>query len=106
MAIETNINELVINKLTKTQYKEAQDAGLINETELYLVTDSDISGDVIVDNVVTEGSINPVTGDAVYRAIEESNENLVTSLESSIDINVKNAIANGTANVLAIAVLT
>ena len=102
MAIETNINELVINKLTKTQYKEAQDAGLINETELYLVTDSDISGDVIVDNVVTEGSINPVTGDAVYRAIEESNENLATSLEN----NVKNAIANGTANVLAVAVLT
>ena len=44
MATDTNINQLVINKLTRAQYAEAKEAGLINETELYMITDADESG--------------------------------------------------------------
>ena len=39
MATDTNLNQLVINKLTKAQYQEAKEAGSIVETELYMITD-------------------------------------------------------------------
>ena len=39
MPIDTNVSQLVINKLTKAQYDEAAAAGEINETELYFITD-------------------------------------------------------------------
>lgn len=43
MATETNVSQLVINKLTQAQYKEAKEAGQIVETELYMVTDGGTS---------------------------------------------------------------
>jgi hypothetical protein len=68
MATDKNINQLVINKLTKAQYAAAQVAGQIVETELYMLTDDD-GGNITVDNQVTQGSENPVSGGAVYEAI-------------------------------------
>ena len=41
MAIDTNVDKLVINKLTKAQYQEAQKAGSIVDTEIYMLTDDD-----------------------------------------------------------------
>lgn len=41
MATDTNLNQLVINKLTKAQYQEAKKAGSIVETEMYMIIDSD-----------------------------------------------------------------
>ena len=38
---DTQIPQLIINKLTKEQYEEALAQGLISETELYAVTDED-----------------------------------------------------------------
>lgn len=40
MATDTNLNQLVINKLTQEQYNTAKNAGQIVETELYMITDS------------------------------------------------------------------
>lgn len=39
MATDTNLSQLVINKLTKAQYQEAKNAGSIVETEIYMITD-------------------------------------------------------------------
>ena len=36
---DTNVKELIINELTKAQYEAAVQAGLINDNELYMVTD-------------------------------------------------------------------
>ena len=54
---DTKIN-LVINKLTKQQYVEAQLSGLINEHELYLVID-----DVPIENVLSVDPYNASTYD-------------------------------------------
>lgn len=39
MATDTNLSQLIINKLTKAQYQEAKNAGSIVETEIYMITD-------------------------------------------------------------------
>ena len=54
---DTKIN-LVINKLTKQQFVEAQLSGLINEQELYLVID-----DVPIENVLSVDPDNASTYD-------------------------------------------
>lgn len=41
MAIDTDLNSLIINELTKAKYDELAAAGLINENELYIVTDAE-----------------------------------------------------------------
>ena len=41
MAIDTDLHSLVINELTKAQYDELAAQGLINENELYIVTDAE-----------------------------------------------------------------
>lgn len=43
---DTNLTQLVINKLTEAQYNE----GIINDNELYFVTDGKISADDVDDN--------------------------------------------------------
>lgn len=58
--IDTDLHSLVINELTKAKYKELDTQGLINENELYIVTDADtaitikeggaLSGDGTSDN--------------------------------------------------------
>lgn len=37
--IDSRVNDLVINSLTKEQYDEALEAGTISDTELYMITD-------------------------------------------------------------------
>ena len=51
MAIDTNINQLVINKLTNAQYQEARESGSIVETEMYMVTDDNL-GSMAYQNVI------------------------------------------------------
>ena len=46
---DTNLTQLVINKLTKAQYNE----GIINDDELYFVTDGKISADEVDDSTTT-----------------------------------------------------
>lgn len=41
MATDININQLIINKLTKAQYQAAKEAGQIVDTELYVITDDE-----------------------------------------------------------------
>ena len=41
MAIDTDLHSLVINELTKAKYDELAAQGLINENELYIVTDAE-----------------------------------------------------------------
>lgn len=57
---DTNVNQLVINKMTKQEYDNLSQ---VSETELYLVEEQ-------VDSTVTQGSTNPVQSGAVYDAIQ------------------------------------
>ena len=59
MPIDTTVNNLVINKLTKTQYDAIQS---YSDTELYLVPD-------VIDTAPTSGSDNMVTSGGVYTAL-------------------------------------
>lgn len=59
MPTDTNINSLVINKLTKAQYDAIQSP---SETELYLVEES-------VDTTPTSGSNNLISSGGVYTAL-------------------------------------
>ena len=59
MPTDTNVNNLVINKLTKAQYDTIQSP---SETELYLVEES-------IDTTPTSGSNNLVTSGGVYTAL-------------------------------------
>lgn len=58
---DTNVNQLIINKLTKQEYNNLPQ---ISDTELYLVEEQ-------VDSVVTQNSTNPVQSGAVYEALHE-----------------------------------
>lgn len=60
MSTNTNVNNLVINKLTKAQYDAIQNP---SETELYLVEEE-------IDTTPTSGSNNPITSGAVYIALQ------------------------------------
>lgn len=57
---DTNVNQLVINKMTKQEYDNLSQ---VSDTELYLVEEQ-------VDNVVTQNSTNPVQSGAVYEALQ------------------------------------
>lgn len=57
---DTNVNQLVINKLSKQEYN---DLASISNTELYLVEEP-------LDDVPTEDSENPITSGGVYTALQ------------------------------------
>nr|DAE44733.1 MAG TPA: hypothetical protein [Caudoviricetes sp.] len=42
--IETTVNELVINQLSKTKYEELKSAGSLQENQLYMVEETESSG--------------------------------------------------------------
>lgn len=63
---DTNVNQLVINKMTKQEYDNLQQ---VSDTELYLVEEQ-------VDSVVTQNSTNPVQSGAVYEALQQSSSNI------------------------------
>ena len=65
---DTNVTQLVINKLTKAQYDALQSK---SETELYLVPDE-------MDNTPTSGSTNPVTSDGIKTALDTKQDTLVS----------------------------
>ena len=69
MPTDTNVNSLVINKLTKAQYDDIQSP---SETELYLVEES-------IDTTPTSGSDNPVTSGGVYTALSDKIDKSSTS---------------------------
>lgn len=58
---DTNVNQLVINKMTKQEYDNLSQ---VSENELWLVEEQ-------VDSAVTQGSTNPVQSGAVYDAIQD-----------------------------------
>ena len=59
MPTDTNVNNLIINKLTKAQYEAIQNP---SETELYLVPD-------VIDTTPTENSTNLITSGGVYSVL-------------------------------------
>lgn len=61
---DTAVNQLIINKLTKQEFENLPSH---SDTELYIVPEQ-------LDNVVTQGSTNPVTSGAVYDFIQENKE--------------------------------
>lgn len=63
---DTNVNQLVINKMTKQEYGNLSQ---VSDTELYLVEEQ-------VDSVVTQNSTNPVQSGAVYEALQQSSSNI------------------------------
>lgn len=63
---DTNVNKLVINKMTKQEYDNLSQ---VSETELYLIEEQ-------VDSVVTQNSTNPVQSGAVYNAIQNIGGNI------------------------------
>lgn len=63
---DTNVNQLVINKLTKQEYDNLSQ---VSENELWLVEEQ-------LDNTVTQGSTNPVQSGAVYEAIQDIGGNI------------------------------
>lgn len=69
MPTDTNVNSLVINKLTKAQYDAIQSP---SETELYLVEES-------IDTTPTSGSSNPVSSGGVYTALSDKIDKSSTS---------------------------
>ena len=72
MPTDTNVNGLVINKLTKAQYDTIQNP---SETELYLVEED-------IDTIPTSGSKNPVTSGGVYNELQDK-ENKVEIVVAS-----------------------
>ncbi len=56
---DTNVNQLVINKMTKAQYESITPS----DTELYLIPDE-------VDTTPTSNSDNPITSGGVYTALQ------------------------------------
>lgn len=69
MPTDTNVNSLVINKLTKAQYDTIQSP---SETELYLVEEE-------IDTTPTSGSNNPVSSGGVYTALSDKIDKSSTS---------------------------
>lgn len=59
--IDTTVNNLIINKLTKEQYDAIQ---YKSDTELYLIPDE-------IDTAPTSGSSNPVTSNGIYAALQD-----------------------------------
>lgn len=77
MPTDTNVNSLVINKLTKAQYDAIQSP---SETELYLVEES-------IDTTPTSGSENPVTSGGVYTSLQgKADTSDLASKEDKVDI--------------------
>ena len=77
MPTDTNVNSLVINKLTKAQYDAIQSP---SETELYLVEED-------IDTTPTSGSENPVTSGGVYSALQgKADTSDLASKEDKVDI--------------------
>lgn len=59
MPKDTDLSDLIINKLTQAQFQALVNAGTVSETELYMLTDADV--DVTVDNnSITKNSQNQI----------------------------------------------
>lgn len=59
MPKDTDLSDLIINKLTQAQFQALVNAGTVSETELYMITDADV--DVTVDdNSITKNSQNQI----------------------------------------------
>lgn len=97
MATDTNLNQLVINKLTRAQYEAAKNAGQTVNTELYMITDDE---SITVDSTVIAGSSNPVSGNAVYSAInaiptpDVSGQISAHNTSSSAHSDIRTAVSN------------
>ena len=68
MATDINLSQLVINKLTKSQYNEAAASNLINDNELYFITDDD------ADDVLSEHNVS----EDAHTALFDSKQDIIT----------------------------
>lgn len=85
---DTNVTQLIINKLTKAQYDALQSK---SETELYLVPDE-------IDDAPTSGSTNPVTSDGIKTALDTKQATLVSGTNIKT-INNQSVLGNGNLDV-------
>ena len=72
MVKDTKVQELIINELTKEQYDQLKDSGLVNDNELYMVTDEDYITPEEMEtaledkqNVLTAGNGIDITNDVI-----------------------------------------
>lgn len=98
MAQDTEVQQLIINKLTEAQYKAIE---IPNANELYLTTDGSISYNELtdkptVDQTYDETSTNAVSGVAVADAISGKADIApeITSLETSGTIELSDNSVN------------
>lgn len=86
MATDINLSQLVINKLTKAQYKAAKDAGSIVETELYMIADE--SEDVRIAASVTLSATNwsGLTQSVVVSGVTANSIIIVTPAPDSYEV--------------------
>ena len=71
MATDTNLSQLVINKLTKAQYQEAKNAGSIIETEIYMITDGE---EDYVTTAELDTAVDEAIGDMNLVYVSEKNQ--------------------------------
>ena len=74
--IDTTVNNLIINKLTKEQYDAIQ---YKSDTELYLIPDE-------IDTAPTSGSSNPVTSNGIYAALQDKQDVIDAQHKLSADL--------------------
>lgn len=77
MATDTNLNQLVINKLTRAQYEAAKNAGQTVNTELYMITDAD-------SEVITPESIGAATSNHTHDNYSTATNLIDGSAEGSL----------------------
>lgn len=82
MSTDTEVSQLIINTLTKAQYKALKDAGSINEAELYMVTDEtiDVATTSAAGIVKPDGTTITITDDGTISVVSDgSSEDYLTS---------------------------
>lgn len=69
MATDTQLSQLIINRLTKAQFNEAKAAGQIVDTELYMITDDE--GESNASDIVYDNSESGIEAVNVQDALDE-----------------------------------
>lgn len=87
--ITENLSTLKINKLTRTQYEAALEAGKINENELYMIPEEDADALATigyVDEAIANngGKINSISVNGVAQTIDENKNIDITVPETDL----------------------
>ena len=103
--IDSRVNDLVINSLTKEQYDAALEAGTISDTELYMITDveypttTDIANMIAnytptnnLSTVATTGEYSDLLNKPTIPVVEQSYN--ASSVNAQSGVAVANAISS------------